>query len=54
MDSDVVTAKLESLRRCIERVRTRTPTSVEELSTDHDAPESNICGRLNTGKRINC
>ena len=45
MDSDVVTAKLESLRRCIERVRTRTPASVEELSTDHDAQDI-ICLNL--------
>ena len=45
MDSDVVTAKLESLRRCIERVRTRTPTSVEDLSTDHDAQDI-ICLNL--------
>ena len=45
MDSDVVAAKLESLRRCIERVRTRTPASVEKLSTDHDAQDI-ICLNL--------
>ena len=39
MDRDVVTAKLESLRRCVERVRTRTPASVEELSASHDAQD---------------
>ena len=37
MDRDVVTAKLESLRHCVERVRTRTPASVEELSSCYDA-----------------
>ena len=39
MDRDVVTAKLESLRRCVERVRTRTPPSAAELSIDHDAQD---------------
>ena len=45
MDRDVVTAKLESLRRCVERVRTRTPASVEELSANHDAQDI-ICLNL--------
>ena len=45
MDRDVVTAKLESLRRCVERVRTRTPASVEELSTNHDVQDI-ICLNL--------
>ena len=45
MDGDVVTAKLESLRRCIERVRARTPASMEALSTDHDAQDI-ICLNL--------
>ena len=39
MDRDVVTAKLESLRRCVARVRTRTPASAEELSTNIDAQD---------------
>ena len=39
MDSDLVSAKLESLRRCIERVRARTPVSVQALQTDHDAQD---------------
>ena len=39
MDRDVVTAKLESLRRCVERVRSRTPASVEELSSSYDAQD---------------
>ena len=45
MDSDVVKAKLESLRRCVERVRTRTPVSAEELSTNFDAQDI-ICLNL--------
>ena len=45
MDRDVVTAKLESLRRCVERVRTRTPVSVEELSMSYDAQDI-ICLNL--------
>ena len=39
MDRDVVTAKLESLRRCVERVRTRTPESAGELSASCDAQD---------------
>ena len=39
MDRDVVTAKLESLRRCVERVRTRTPASAEALSASDDAQD---------------
>ena len=39
MDRDVVNSKLESLSRCVERVRTRTPTSVEALSASYDAQD---------------
>lgn len=39
MDRDVVTAKLESLRRCVERVRARTPASVAELVSSHDTQD---------------
>ena len=45
MDRDVVTAKLESLRHCVERVRTRTPASVEGLSSCYDAQDI-ICLNL--------
>lgn len=45
MDRDVVTAKLESLRRCVERVRSRTPASAEELSSSDDAQDI-ICLNL--------
>ena len=39
MDRDLVAAKLETLRRCIERVRARTPTSATELALDHDSQD---------------
>ena len=39
MDNDIVSAKLESLRRCVGRVRERTPASVESLQGDHDAQD---------------
>ena len=39
MDRDVVTAKLESLRRYVERVRMRTSASVEALSASCDAQD---------------
>ena len=50
MDRDVVTAKLESLRHCVERVRTRTPASVEELSSCYDAQDI-ICLNLERAVR---
>ena len=45
MDRDVLSAKLESLRHCVERVRARTPASVEALSNSHDAQDI-ICLNL--------
>ena len=39
MDSDVVAAKLESLHRCVARIRARTPESVAALASDHDAQD---------------
>lgn len=36
MDNDVVSAKLESLRRCLNRIRAKTPESVEILVGDYD------------------
>ena len=50
MDRDVVTAKLESLRHCVERVRTRTPASAEELSSCYDAQDI-ICLNLERAVR---
>jgi len=40
MDNDVVMNKLESLRRCIQRVQDKTPESVDCLMTDVDAQDS--------------
>lgn len=36
MDKDVVLNKLESLRRCLQRVQDKTPTSVDPLVEDYD------------------
>jgi len=36
MDRDIVESKLESLRRCIERIAAKTPSSVEPLSQEPD------------------
>ena len=36
MDRDIVEDKLESLRRCIERIAAKTPPSVDPLSKDPD------------------
>ena len=36
MDKDVVLNKLESLRRCLQRVKDKTPTSYELLIDDYD------------------
>ena len=36
MDRDVILKKLESLRRCIQRVEEKTPASVDRLVEDYD------------------
>ena len=36
MDTDVVIAKLDSLRRCIRRIEEKTPSSEEILKDDFD------------------
>ncbi|MEX5215114.1 MAG: DUF86 domain-containing protein [Nitrospiraceae bacterium] len=36
MDRELVEAKLESLRRCIERITTKAPASAESLARDPD------------------
>lgn len=36
MDKDVVLNKLESLRRCIQRVQEKTPASAQLLAADYD------------------
>ncbi len=39
MDATVIHEKLESLRRCLERIRQRRPESAESLSSDLDAQD---------------
>lgn len=39
MDRQVVEQKLEALRRCIARVRQKTPTTAEALASDPDAQD---------------
>ena len=36
MDRDIVQAKLESLRRCVERIADKTPSSADRLAHDPD------------------
>ena len=36
MDRDIVQAKLESLRRCVERIADKTPSSSDQLAHDPD------------------
>ena len=36
MPNDVVRRKLESLRRCIQRIELKKPATVETLKTDYD------------------
>lgn len=39
MDRDLVETKLESLRRCVERIAGKTPSSVEQLVRDPDVQD---------------
>ncbi len=39
MDTELVTSKLESLNRCVERLRTKTPENLECLREDIDAQD---------------
>ena len=36
MDRNVVEAKLESLRRCVERIAAKTPSSADPLAQNQD------------------
>lgn len=36
MDRDLIEAKLESLRRCVERIAAKTPSSTDQLTHDPD------------------
>jgi len=39
MDRDLVEIKLESLRRCVDRIADKTPSSVDQLLRDPDAQD---------------
>jgi uncharacterized protein YutE (UPF0331/DUF86 family) len=39
MDRDLIETKLESLRRCVERVTAKTPSTAEQLARDADAQD---------------
>jgi uncharacterized protein YutE (UPF0331/DUF86 family) len=45
MDKDVVSAKLESLRRCVQRIEDKTPATAKSLGDDHDLQDI-ICINL--------
>jgi len=45
MDRDVVSAKLETLRRCVQRVKEKTPATAKSLSDDYDLQDI-ICLNL--------
>lgn len=45
MDKNVIYSKLESLRRCVERIRDKTPESAEQLLEDFDLQDI-ICINL--------
>ncbi len=49
MDKDVVLNKLESLRRCLQRIHTKTPASVDLLIEDYDLQDIIV---LNLGRAI--
>jgi len=49
MDKDVVLNKLESLRRCIQRIQAKTPASVDLLIADFDLQDIIV---LNLGRAI--
>lgn len=38
-DSDLISAKLESLRRCLDRIRSHTPADAQALVMDYDAQD---------------
>ena len=39
MDRDVIEQKIESLRRCVERVRQKSPATAADLTSDPDAQD---------------
>ena len=52
MDKEVVSAKIESLRRCVQRIKEKTPASAELLELDLDLQDI-VCLNLEraTGMR---
>ncbi len=51
MDSDVIANKLESLRRCITRLRAKTPASADVLSADLDTQDI-VCLNLERAVQV--
>ena len=51
MDSAVLAAKLDSLRRCVARVREKTPSSPAALRTDADAQDI-VCLNLERAVQV--
>ena len=51
MDSAILAAKLDSLRRCVSRVQDKTPASSAALGTDHDAQDI-ICLNLERAVQV--
>jgi uncharacterized protein YutE (UPF0331/DUF86 family) len=45
MDNEVVSAKIESLRRCVQRIKDKTPASADILAKDYDLQDI-ICINL--------
>jgi len=39
MDRDLIEAKLESLRRCVERIASKTSASADQLAGDPDSQD---------------
>jgi uncharacterized protein YutE (UPF0331/DUF86 family) len=51
MDKQVIGAKIESLRRCIQRIKDKTPSSVDALLEDNDLQDI-ICINLERAVQI--
>jgi uncharacterized protein YutE (UPF0331/DUF86 family) len=51
MDKEVLSAKLESLRRCVQRIRDKTPPSAAVLLKDHDLQDI-ICLNIERSVQI--
>ena len=51
MDKDVASAKIESLRRCLQRIKDKTPESAAILEGDHDLQDI-ICLNLERAVQV--